>query len=246
MGIRKRLAAHDARFIGFDDLLKAIAEAEGVTTYDVARVWQLEPALAGLSPVLQHHDGGDYSRRGEDAVLYTLRRETSDWPEHMLFTDGAKSDYSDGVPGFYRDEVADALKAAGLPVPACIAEYVPLPPGAMPATDAGLRAELEAAHAEAEKLRQQLADAGARIAELEAQLQAAPAPSIAGRINSPTLARIVDAVAEFPAWRDAQKQSPNLKAVLGWQAAQQKGKGNASRVAHVAHHVIAEHFGLKD
>lgn len=64
-------------------------------------------------------------------------------------------------------------------------------------------------------------------------------------INSPTLQRILDAVEQYPEWRAAQRQEPNLKAVLGWQETQQEGKGNGSRVAHVAHHVIAEHFGLK-
>ena len=75
----------------------------------------------------------------------------------------------------------------------------------------------------------------------EATTKAAEATAI----NSPTLHRIMKAVADYPAWLAAQNQEPNLKAVLGWQERQQKDKGNAARVAHVAHHVIAEHFGLK-
>lgn len=282
MGINELLSAHDARFIDFDGLLKAIAGAEGVTVFAVARAWQLEPALAGLSPVLKDHYSGDYSRGGEDAVLYELRRATSDWPERVFRTEGAESDYSTGAPGFYRDEVADAMKVAGWTVPACIAEYVapkaatptaalpaapddrlrayvprtwvtlgeastilvaanggkvgewwnalaeaadggaiqsntwgadrdeqplnhadirawcaasgikwpvPLPPDAMPATDAGLRAELESAQ-------QQLQEARARIAELEAQ-QAAPPPDseeVAGKTRSVML-RVIGGLA---------------------------------------------------
>lgn len=94
--------------------------------------------------------------------------------------------------------------------------------------------------------------AHARIAELERErdellkrIEASAKTPGEATINSPTLHRILGAVADYPAWREAQNQEPNLKAVLGWQEEQQDGKGNASRVAHVAHHIIAEHFGLK-
>lgn len=94
--------------------------------------------------------------------------------------------------------------------------------------------------------------ARARIAELEHErgallkkIEATTEASEATTINSPTLHRILGAVADYPAWRAVQNQEPNLKTVLDWQEKQQDGKGNASRVAHVAHHVVAEHFGLK-
>lgn len=64
-------------------------------------------------------------------------------------------------------------------------------------------------------------------------------------IDSPTLRRIFDAVEQFPAWRDAQTQKPNLKAVLGWQEVQQAKTKPNSRLAYVAHRIIAEHFDLK-
>lgn len=100
------------------------------------------------------------------------------------------------------------------------------------------------------ELRGELDRALARIAELERERVLLPkkikaTSDAGGTISSPTLQRIIEAVDQYPAWRAAQNQEPNLKAVLAWQEVQQEGKGNASRVAHVAHHVIAEHFGLK-
>lgn len=228
MGAKELLAAHEARFIEISTLLDAMAEAEGADRFVVARAWRLSPSLCALKPVLRRHDTGDIARGGEQAVKYELLRAASEFSESVPLTEAAGADYLCGEQGFYRDEVAQALRAAGLTVPACIAEYASAQPGA----DSALRDELE-------KTRQELAAARARIAELEA------APESSG-INSQTLQRILDAVSEFPAWCNSLAQEPNLKTILMWQEAQQGKKPNASRVAHVAHHVIAEHFGLKE
>lgn len=118
---------------------------------------------------------------------------------------------------------------------------VPLPEGRKPKAtdvDADLRAELDRARA-------RIAELEHGRAELQKMTEAAVATAEANKINSPTLQRLFEAVAQYPAWRAAQNQEPNLKAVLGWQNSQQERKGNASRLAHVAHHIIAEHFGLK-
>jgi len=89
----------------------------------------------------------------------------------------------------------------------------------------------------------------ARIAELEHErgallkkIEATTEASEATTINSPTLQRILGAVERYPAWRTAQARDPNLKAVLSWLQGDNK---NPSRVEYVAHHVVAEHFGLK-
>lgn len=118
---------------------------------------------------------------------------------------------------------------------------VPLPETSQP-EGAGADSELAA----------ELDRARARIAELENErtvllkkIESAAEHTAAPTINSPTLRRIIEAVCAYPAWRATKPQEPNLKSVLDWQENQQRDKGNGSRVAHVAHHVIAEHFGLK-
>ena len=108
-------------------------------------------------------------------------------------------------------------------------------------SDASLREELARAH---ERIKALELDRTALLKKIEATAST-PITSGADSINSPTLQRILEAVVTYPTWRAAQNQVPNLKTVLDWQDEQQRGKGNASRVAHVAHHVVAEHFGLK-
>ena len=101
----------------------------------------------------------------------------------------------------------------------------------------------------AAELSDELDRARARISELEREravlrkeVEATAETADATTINSPTLQRILEAVAAYPAWRTTQNQEPNLKAVLGWL---QGDKKNPSRLEYVSHHVIAEHFGLK-
>lgn len=108
-------------------------------------------------------------------------------------------------------------------------------------SDASLREELARAH---ERIKALELDRTALLKKIEATAST-PITSGADSINSPTLQRILEAVVTYPTWRAAQNQAPNLKTVLNWQDEQQRGKGNASRVAYVAHHVVAEHFGLK-
>lgn len=103
-------------------------------------------------------------------------------------------------------------------------------------------------NAELDRMRERIVELERERTALQKEIEATAATAATGEvgvINSPTLQRIMEAVEQYPAWRAAQPQEPNLKAVLGWQLSQQRDKGNGSRVAHVAHHVIAEHFGLK-
>ncbi|MCK0510153.1 hypothetical protein [Aromatoleum buckelii] len=126
-------------------------------------------------------------------------------------------------------------KASGIAWP------VPLPEGCesgASALAADLRAELDVARA-------RIAELEHERAELRRKIEATAAAAEASAINSPTIQRIIEAVGQYPAWRATKQQEPNLKSVLDWQEKQQRDKGNGSRVAHVAHHVIAEHFGLK-
>lgn len=121
------------------------------------------------------------------------------------------------------------------------ARPVPLPEGRKPdasSYDDELMADLDQARARIAELEQERA---ALLRKIKAATKTAEATSI----NSQTLQRIVEAVSAYPAWRATKPQEPNLKSVLDWQENQQRDKGNGSRVAHVAHHVIAEHFGLK-
>lgn len=115
---------------------------------------------------------------------------------------------------------------------------VPLPQGRQPDTPPGdpdLVASLDRAQARIAELEHERA---ALLKRIETTTKTAEATSI----NSPTLQRILDAVAQYPTWRATQNQEPNLKAVLGWLRGD---KNNPSRMEYVAHHVIAEHFGLK-
>jgi len=118
---------------------------------------------------------------------------------------------------------------------------IPLPEGRQPEAgndDGELRAELDRAWA-------RIAELESERSELLKKIEATAATVEATGIKSPTLQRIIEAVGHYPAWRATKPQEPNLKSVLDWQENQQREKGNGSRVAHVAHHVIAEHFGLK-
>ena len=334
MGIRDRLAEHDARFISFTELLAAIAEVEGVTIQEVARAWSLEPILRALKPVLRSHGDGDYLDGDGSAHHYELECAVNGGKAWM--DDAAQSELRIGEPGFFRQDAESALLvAANWPIPARLTEPTEAPsvkspqpapprPDLLPfalrvnivldeaatilndaheggvgswknwwnaladAADSGQiqagswsmeRGEQPLSHADIREwcraggivwpvplpqgrqpdippgdpdLVASLDRAQARIAELEHEraallkrIETTTKTAEATSINSPTLQRILDAVAQYPTWRATQNQEPNLKAVLGWQEKQQDGKGNASRVAHVAHHIIAEHFGLK-
>lgn len=99
---------------------------------------------------------------------------------------------------------------------------------------------------ELDRARERITELERDVETLRAKLASAlSAKNPESEIDSPTLRRIIEAVEQYPAWRATKPQEPNLKSVLDWQENQQRDKGNGSRVAHVAHHVIAEHFGLK-
>lgn len=331
MGIRDQLAAHDAKFISFSELLAAIAEEDGVTIQEVARAWSLEPILRALKPVLRLHGDGDFAEGDGSAHQHELECALNGGKAWM--DDAAQSELRMGEPGFFRYDAETGLLVACWPIPARLAEpagtavakpvpsvpvrsdllsYVPrvniaLDDAAMilgnehsngawghwrdslsDAVDAGriqagtwglergeqplfhddIRAWCKAmgilwpvplpkrcesdATADDSDLKAELDRARARIAELESEraellkrIEATAATVGAAAIKSPTLQRIIEAVGHYPAWRATKPQEPNLKSVLDWQENQQREKGNGSRVAHVAHHVIAEHFGLK-
>jgi len=111
VGIRDRLAAHDAKFISFGELLTAIAEAEGVTIQEVARAWSLEPLLRTLKPVLRLHDDGDFAEGGGDAHHYELQCALNGGKAWM--DEAAQSELGMGEPGFFREDAENVLLAAG-------------------------------------------------------------------------------------------------------------------------------------
>lgn len=118
MGIRETLAAHDARFVSFSELLKAVAEAENVTTQEAARAFSLGRFLSKVRHRLRGHDDGGYSDSDGCAAAYELELElksdSTDW-----IRDAAESEHQRGEPGFFRDEIVVALAECGFAVPKC-------------------------------------------------------------------------------------------------------------------------------
>ncbi len=124
MGIRETLAAHDARFVSFSELLKAVAEAENVTTQEAARAFSLGKFLSKVRHRLRDHDDGAYSDSDGCAAAYELELElksdSTDW-----IRDAAESEHQRGEPGFFRDEIVVALAECGFAVPKSITSGSP-------------------------------------------------------------------------------------------------------------------------
>lgn len=139
MGIRDRLASHDARFISFSDLLTAIAEEEGVTVQEVARAWSLEGLFKTLKPVLREHRDGAFVEGGDDALYCELQLALGGgkaWSD-----DSAQLELRIGEPGFFRENATDALILAGWPIPARLVEQ-PTSPVAEPVPSMTARSDL--------------------------------------------------------------------------------------------------------
>lgn len=134
MGIRDRLASHDARFISFSDLMTAIAEEEGVTVKEVARAWSLEGVFKTLKPVLREHRDGAFFEGGDDALYHALQSALGGG--NAWGGDSAQLELSIGEPGFFRENATEALILAGWPIPARLVEpttsSVAEPPPIMP------------------------------------------------------------------------------------------------------------------
>lgn len=139
MGIRKQLAAHDARFISFDDLLSAVAEAEGVSVAETARHMSINGVLNGATHRLRNWVNGSYAEGCGDAADYLI--ESAIHPDKKIWiSDAAQNEMNAGEPGFFRDEIAGTLSACGIAIPTCLqssaaqakpaeaAKAVPAPP----------------------------------------------------------------------------------------------------------------------
>lgn len=130
MRIREQLAAHDARFISVSGLINDIADDEGVTFAEVARLLILDGVLNHLQTRLKLHGHGGYSEGGDAAANFELENAICDGKARL--DDCAQNEFREGEPGFFRDEVAEALKVAGWRVPSTLAgqmaEVSKLPP----------------------------------------------------------------------------------------------------------------------
>lgn len=129
-------------------------------------------------------------------------------------------------------DIREWCRAGGIvwPVPLPQGRQPDIPPG-----DPDLVASLDQARA-------RIAELERERAALQRKIDTTTKTAEATSINSPTLQRILEAVAQYPAWRAAQNREPILKEVLSWL---QGDKKNPSREQYVAHRVIAEHFRLK-
>lgn len=121
MGVREIVEAHVSRFIEFDQLLKAIAEAEGdgVTVSAVAVALAAKDALRDVSV---HHDseyGRVHAGDGGARMLRFLLRHASCPESAGPVPDGMNPMDEWGV---LKDEVAPALEAAGISVSPLVAD----------------------------------------------------------------------------------------------------------------------------
>ncbi len=163
MSIKKKLEAQLARFVGFEELLEAIAEADDVSAREAAIVLRNTNVLAGLPTYTRDPVDCEFKTWGpseaNEAVQHLLRREMDfgNWPG-----------YGEPVPdclflvsipdfGFWKDDVARALESAGITVPPLLTDWVQKYGQPAPASVASLQAELEAARARIAKLEARLA-----------------------------------------------------------------------------------------
>jgi hypothetical protein len=119
VGIRDELAAHDARFISVDELLEAVAEAEGVSVAQAARYMSLNGVMVVATHRLRGwHNGEYYDGRG-DAAAYSI--DSAIHPEKNAYrTSATEAELQQGEPGFFRSEIAVVLADRGIAVPACL------------------------------------------------------------------------------------------------------------------------------
>lgn len=157
MSIKDKLEAQITRFVEFDDLLNALAEAEGISRREVAIVLRNTNVLIGLPAYTWHPQSNEFTEwdraEADDVVRYLLCGDVpgSLWvPMPRCLNPGVLSDF-----GFWKDDVARALESAGITVPPLLTEWVQKYGQPAPASVASLQAELEAARA--------------RIADLEAR-----------------------------------------------------------------------------
>lgn len=124
MGIRDQLAAHDARFIAFDVLLTAVAEAEGVSVEEAARHMSIHNVLSGAIHRLRNYLDGSFSEGCGDAAFHCLESAIHQ-DKNIWISDSAQNEINAGEPGFFRDEIAITLAACGIAVPACLKSTEP-------------------------------------------------------------------------------------------------------------------------
>lgn len=126
MGIRDRLAAHDARLVSVSELLTAIANAEGVTLQEVARALHLDGITSSVRTWLRIYRNAAYVyEKGGDAAVKCELEYAADGEDAMIsddLRDDADQDLQRGEPGFFREDIVTALKTAGWDVPPCLTE----------------------------------------------------------------------------------------------------------------------------
>lgn len=115
MGIRDRLAAHDARFISLSDLLEMLADADNVTVQDAARALLVDQVLSSIPVQMKLHGSGSYMDGGNAALNYKLSRAVNG--SSVECSELAQNELDAGEPGFFRSDVESALVAAGWKVP---------------------------------------------------------------------------------------------------------------------------------
>lgn len=235
MGIRETLAAHDARFISFAELLKAVAEAEGVTAQEAARAFSVCGFMLKVRHRLRNFVDGAYAECNGGAAWYELEKAMSPESVNCMY-DQVQSDYAQGEPGFFKDEIAVPLAECGFAVPRSITSRIPEAPRT--------NAESDLLHLDLVKERERSAALEAELVHLRDKREAVQVGQNSGRIKGKTFGNLEKVLAEFPVEYKGRDFGA-LKLDVDVRPWIKNLTSCSNRESHVFGTIVAEHFGLK-
>ena len=235
MGIRETLAAHDARFIAFAELLNAVAEAEGVTVQEAARAFRLCGFMLKVKHRLRNFVDGSYTECNGGAAYYELEKAINPESNSCMY-DQVQNDYAQGEPGFFRDEIAVPLAECGFAVPKSITSRIPEAPKT--------NADSDRLHHDLVKERRRSAALEAELDHLRDEREVLPVGQDSAMIKGQTFEKLNRVIAAFPtAYKGRNIGSLKLDVeVRPWI---KELTSCSERERHVFGTIVAEHFGLK-